>query len=128
MSNIISKPAKEFAIELKKKMHVIFESNHKSFENFTLIYHITNAKIDFTILYDFTLDTYVPSIVESIQKFFQVFGLEAEYSLNFHYNTQVIASCCHPFYTEIYIFKKNFKGIEWSPNDSKTIKSFAFSV
>ena len=76
--------SKNFCVELKKEIHCILEKDNSPwFENFTIVYHITNSKIEFSLMYSFPIDEYMPLITKSIQKLYHIFGLEKDYSPNF---------------------------------------------
>ena len=110
--NKIPISAKKFCVGLKNEIQSVLEKENKPFEDFPLVYHIANAKIEFSLMYSFTVDDYMSLITELIQKLFQIFGLEQEYSLNFHFNTDVFCNCSHPFYSKIRIVRKNIRGTE----------------
>ena len=128
MHDKISKNAKIFAVEVKKEICSMIDKKYK-LSQYTLGFHITNASICFSMLHEFTLEEFIPAITEKLQRYFYLFNLKFEdYSDYFHFDQNIWAECCHPFHTEIAIFRNDFDGEEWSRNDDKTIKSYVFSI
>ena len=117
--NKIPISGKKLCVGLKNEIQSMLEKENEPFEDFTLVYHITNAKIEFSLMCSFPIDDYMSLITELIQKLFQIFGVEQENSLHFHDNTDVFCNCSHPFYSKIRIVRKNFRGTEWNLNDQE---------
>ena len=100
---------KKFCIDLKKEIKDILLVGNES-NDFAVVWDITKERIEFILMYSFPIDCYMSSIIQSLQKKFHIFGLEKEYSLKFHFNTEVILKCKFPFFSEIFTVKKNCNG------------------
>ena len=125
---MISRAAKVFSVELKKKISSIFDRNNLQ-TNYSIIFYITNVTIVFCMLHDCTLDEFMPDITEQMQRLFYLTNLRFEdWNESFHYNTQLWRECCHPFNTEFHFCKENVKEEEWTRDDEKVIKSFVLSL
>ena len=59
MHDKISKSAKIFAVEIKRETCSMIEKKYKP-SQYTLLFHITNASICFSMLHKFTLEEFIP--------------------------------------------------------------------
>ena len=128
MHDKISKSAKIFAVEIKREICSMIEKKYKP-SQYTLLFHITNASICFSMLHEFTMEEFIPEITDKLQKYFYLCNLKFEdYSSYFHFDQNIWHDCCHPFHTEFFICKNDFNGEEWSRSDDRTIKPYVFSL
>ena len=67
-------------------------------------------------MYSFPIDEYMSLITESIQKLYHIFGLEKDYSPNFHFDADVSHHFSSPFFSKIFIVSKIVPKSEWSRN------------